>query len=119
MPPPPNATIVTPTMMARIAEKRPLTPGRSSLASSASRRTRVPGPERLTDVLHRFFHRDLGCVGGFLEVRIDNVPLVSVRLVGLAASTGHAHLFPLFLAASVRMASRPMRIQTSGSTICS
>lgn len=94
MPPPPNATIVTPTMMARIAEKRPLTPGRSSLASSASRRTGVPGPERLTDVLHRFLHRDLGCVGSFLEVRIDNVPLVSVRLVGLAASTGHAHLFP-------------------------
>src|SRR5215218_11029759 len=50
--------------------------------------------EGLLDVPHCFLDRDLGSVTRLLEIRIDDVPLVSMSLMGLAASTGHTHLLP-------------------------
>jgi hypothetical protein len=67
--------------------------GLSSL-SSASRRTRILGSERFLDVPDNFLDGDLGSVTRLLEIRIDDVPPVSMRLMGLAASTGHTHLLP-------------------------
>jgi hypothetical protein len=79
--------------------------------SSACRRTRILGPERLLDVPYCFLDRDLGSVTRLLEIRMDDVPLVSVRLMRLAASTG------LHICVSLRLpeqgvGSRPVGIQT-------
>jgi hypothetical protein len=52
------------------------------------------GAERLLDVPHCFLDRDLGSITRLLEIRIDDVPPVSMSLMGLATSTGHTHPLP-------------------------